>query len=409
MQQTDVAILGAGQAGLAMSRCLTRRGIDHLVIERGTVAERWRAQRWADLRLLTPNWMTRLPGHRYSGSDPDAFMTPAALVRLLEDYARPTPLLTHTTVHRLSRRGGRYWLATDAGSIRARAVVIATGACDHPSLPAWAAELPTQVFRLHSTDYSTPADLPKGGVLVVGAAATGAQIARELVAAGREVVLAVGRHTRMPRRYRGHDIFRWLDRANILADRWDQSPNLPAARQQPSLQLSGHGPVDLGALSDMGVRLTGRAEGVDATRLRFADTLSHDIEAAEARCHRTLGRIDGFIARAASDAPADPDAWVPPVIAQPAPTMLDLCASGIGTVVFATGYRRDYRWLDLPVLDARGELIHDGGVLPLTGLYALGLPFMRRRSSSFIDGVGRDAEDLAARLAATLGQGRLAA
>jgi putative flavoprotein involved in K+ transport len=159
----------------------------------------------------------------------------------------------------------------------------------------------------------------------------------------------------------------------------------------------------------MGIHLNGRAEGLDGSRLRLADTLSREIAAAEARCHRTLARIDAFIARTASGTPADPEAWMRPLDGQPGPGTLDMRARGIGTVIFATGYRRDYRWLDLPVLDARGELIHDGGVLPLPGLYALGLPFMRRRSSSFIDGVGRDAEDLAAHLSATLGQRRLAA
>ncbi|WP_209428187.1 NAD(P)/FAD-dependent oxidoreductase [Pararhodobacter sp. SW119] len=409
MRSTDVAILGAGQAGLAMSRCLSARGIDHLLIERGAVAERWRALRWAGLRLLTPNWMTRLPEHRYTGPDPDGFMTPLALVRLLEDYARPAPILDRTAVRRLSRHGGRYLLDSDAGPIRARCVVIATGACDQPAVPPWAADLPSRLHRLHSADYAVPDHLPPGGVLVVGAAATGAQIARELHAAGREVVLAVGRHTRIPRRYRGRDIFHWLDRTGILADRWDQAANLLSARRQPSLQLSGRGPVDLGVLSRMGVQLVGHAHGAEGARLKLSGTLAADLDAAEARCHRTLARIDAFIDHTGLDAPADPDAWQAPDAARTGPATLDLRGRGIGTVIFATGYRRDYGWLDLPVLDAQGELLHEGGVLPLAGLYALGLPFLRRRSSSFIDGVGRDAVALSAHLAATLGHRRQAA
>jgi putative flavoprotein involved in K+ transport len=207
MQRTDVAIIGAGQAGLAMSRCLQGLRIDHLLLDRGNVAERWRSLRWRDLRLLTPNWMTRLPGYRYDGTDPDGFMDHAALVRLLERYADTAPLQTQTTVRRMSRLWGRYLIDTDRGPIVARAVVIATGACNRPALPGWAGALPATVLRLHGSDYIDPAELPPGGVLVVGAAATGVQIARELVVAGREVVLAVGKHSRMPRRYRGRDIF----------------------------------------------------------------------------------------------------------------------------------------------------------------------------------------------------------
>jgi putative flavoprotein involved in K+ transport len=199
MKRTCVAILGAGQAGLAMSRCLRDRGIDHLVIERGGVAERWRGLRWAGLRLLTPNWMTRLPGFDYAGPDPDGFMTPAALVWLLEGYAGAAPILERTAVRRLTRQNGRYHLQTGAGPIGVRCVVIATGACDRPRLPPWAAALPARIHRLHSAEHSAPDDLPPGGVLVVVAGATGVQIAAELRAAGRDVVLAVGRHTRMPR------------------------------------------------------------------------------------------------------------------------------------------------------------------------------------------------------------------
>jgi putative flavoprotein involved in K+ transport len=210
MLHTDVAILGAGQAGLAMSRCLADRRIAHLLIERGELAQRWRATRWAGLRLLTPNWMTRLPGHRYSGPDPDGFMDPAALIQFLENYARDAPVLRRTSVHRLGRHGGRYLIETDRGPIRARAVVIATGACDRPHLPDWAVAIGDAAQVMHASDYAQPEALPTGGVLVVGASASGVQIARELAAAGRPVTLAAGRHTRMPRSYRGRDIFAWL-------------------------------------------------------------------------------------------------------------------------------------------------------------------------------------------------------
>ena len=404
MLGTDVAILGAGQAGLAMSRCLTDRGIAHLLIERGDAGERWRAQRWDGLRLLTPNWMTRLPGLGHAPADPEGFMDRAALVRLLQDYAQDAPVLARTGVRRLGTLGGRYLIETDRGAIRARAVVIATGACDQPCLPDWAAAIGDSAQPLHAADYARPAALPAGGVLVVGASASGVQIAREIAAAGRPVTLAAGRHTRMPRRYRGRDIFTWLEAAGVLDDRWTEVPDLAAARRQPSMQLSGHGRIDLGRLRRMGVRLAGRATGADRGRVFLADTLAGDMAAGEIRTRRILTRIDGHIAAVGHDLPRDRAAWRAPPAPRATPAAVDLRGEGIGAVIFATGYARDYSWLDLPVLDSAGELVHRGGVLPMPGLYALGLRFLRRRSSNFIDGVGRDAEELAAHLAAFLGQ-----
>lgn len=409
MLSTDVVILGAGQAGLAMSRCLAALQVDHLLIERGAVAERWRAMRWDGLRLLTPNWMTRLPGRRSGGDDPDGFMDRAALIAMLEGYAQGAPVLGHATVRRLARSGAGYRIETDRGTIRARAVVIATGACDRPVLPGWAGAIGDAAQVLHAADFVRPEALPPGGVVVVGASSSGVQIARALARAGRPVTLAVGRHTRMPRRYRGQDIFHWLDRAGMLEDRWSDAPNLEAARRQPSMQLSGHGRIDLGLLRRNGVRLAGRATGVEGGRLRLADTLAGDMAASELRLRRTLARIDRHVATGGLDLPADRRAWIAPARPRSTRTAVDLRGEGIGAVIFATGYGRDYGWLDLPVLDAAGELIHHGGILPLPGLYALGLRFMRRRSSSFIDGVGRDAEDIVMHLARHLGQRRLAA
>jgi putative flavoprotein involved in K+ transport len=409
MLRTDVAIIGAGQAGLAMSRCLADRGIEHLLVERGGIADRWRSIRWPGLRLLTPNWMTRLPGHGYAGADPGGFMDRAALLRLLEDFGRDAPVLARTTVHRLGTLGGRYLIDTDRGPIRARAVVIATGATDRPCLPEWAGAIGDAAQVLHTADHAGPAALPPGGVLIVGASASGVQIAREIAATGRRVTLSVGRHTRMPRRYRGRDVFEWLDAAGVLEDRWSDVPDLQAARRQPSMQLSGRGRIDLGRLRRAGVRLTGRALGLSGGRVVLDRTLADEMKAGEVRTRRILSRIDAHIAAVGLDLPRDQAAWRAPSPPAVTPDAVDLRRAGIGTVIFATGYRRDYGWLDLPVLDAGGELIHRGGVLPLPGLYALGLRFLRRRSSNFIDGVGRDAEELAAHLAAHLGQRRLAA
>jgi putative flavoprotein involved in K+ transport len=409
MHATDVAIIGAGQAGLAMSRCLADLGIDHVLIERGEVAERWRAMRWPGLRLLTPNWMTRLPGHRYTGPEPEGFMDRAALIRLFDTYGRDAPVLAQTSVERVALDAGRYRIDTDRGVIRARAVVIATGICDRPALPDWASAIGEAAQVMHAADYAGAEAVAAGGVLVVGASSSGVQIARSLAAAGRRVTLAVGRHTRMPRRYRGRDIFDWLERTGTLAERWTAAPNLQAARRQPSMQLSGDGRIDLERLRRAGVRLAGRATGVAGGRVEFAATLAADMAASEMRVRRLLARIDGHVAATGEALGRDRSAWLAPRRPRSTPRAVDLRAEGIGAVIFATGYRRDYGWLDLPVLDEAGELVHQGGILPLPGLYALGLRFMRRRSSNFIDGVGRDAEDLAAHLAAFLGRRRLAA
>src|SRR5215212_4602563 len=215
MKSTDVVIVGAGQAGLAMSRCLAAAGVDHVVLERRDIAERWRSERWDSLRLLTPNWLTRLPGWRYEGPDPNGFMTMPEVVRFLGDYAKSfsSPVHANTTVQSITSHEGGYRVATDAGVWTARSVVVATGHCDRPLVPAAASRLSTRVHQLTPPEYRRPEDLPEGGVLVVGASASGVQIAEELRRSGREVVLAVGRHVRVPRRYRGRDIMWWLDRA----------------------------------------------------------------------------------------------------------------------------------------------------------------------------------------------------
>jgi putative flavoprotein involved in K+ transport len=409
MPTTDVAILGAGQAGLAMSRSLAGLGIDHVLLERGDVAQRWRAIPWEALRLITPNWMTRLPGHRYAGGDPDGFMAREAVVALLAAYARAgaAPVEARAAVERVSVAGGRYRIDTVRGAWTARAVVVATGACDRPKSPPWAARA-TAAPVIHASAYSRADALPSGGILVVGAAASGVQIARELRAAGRAVTLAVGRHVRTPRRYRGRDIMAWLDRMGLLDAPWRAVPNLAAARRAPSLQLTGQGgDVGLPQLAAAGVRLVGRVAGADGARIALSPSLPDEAAASEARLARLLRRIDAHIAAAGDRAPP-PDR--PRVFAPDAgPAELDLRAEGIGAVILATGYRRDYRWLRVPVLDAAGELRHDGGIAPAPGLYALGLPFLRRRSSSFLDGVGRDAEALAPVIAAQLGAARRAA
>jgi putative flavoprotein involved in K+ transport len=398
MKRTDTLIIGGGQAGLAMSRCLTDEGIDHVVLERGRVAERWRSERWDSLRLLSPRWHSRLPGFRYQGSDPDGFMTMPEVIAYFERYAQSfsAPVQDETTVLSVKRAENGYCVRTDRGDWHAPTVVVATGHCDVPFVPKVAANLSSAVHQVVPSHYKNPEQLPRGGVLVVGASASGIQLAQELHRSGRPVTLAVGRHTRMPRRYRGRDITWWLETSGILDERADRAFDLESARRQPSLQLVGtpdHRTIDLGVLQEEGIHLVGRVSDVDDARVSFCDDLQRNIDTAEEKLDRVLGRIDGFIDETLMAAEA-PDRR-PPIETSNAPTELDLRGAGISTIVWATGYRRRYPWLRVPVLNIRGEIIHDGGVTPAPGLYALGLNFQRTRKSSFIDGVGNDARAVA--------------
>jgi putative flavoprotein involved in K+ transport len=395
---TDVIIVGAGQAGLAMSRCLATMGVSHVLLERGRVAERWRSERWNSLRLLTPNWMTRLPGFAYEGPDPNGFMRSGEVAAFLGTYASrfAAPVVANAEVLELSRRNGVFDLITTQGHWRCRAVVIATGHCDRPAVPSCAADLPGSIVQLTPTDYRLPNDLPTGGVLVVGASATGVQLADELHRSGRPVTLAVGRHTRLPRRYRGRDIMTWLDRAGILDEPRPDHVSPAAAYRQNSLQLVGSAEgrnVDIATLQASGIRVTGRLTGVAGSRVTFGPDLPEHVARAQARLERLLARIDDFIARETEGAP--PSEPLPAIAVERGPDEIDLEGAGIRSVLWATGFRRDYRWLDIPVLGADGEIVHQGGVTACPGLFALGMPFQSRRKSTFIDGVGGDAAALA--------------
>ena len=413
MRHLDTIVIGAGQAGLAMSRNLTRLGLDHVLLEGGQVGERWRRSSWDSLRLLTPNWMTRLPDFSYRGSDPDGFMKAGEFIHHLERYAETiaAPVIEGARVVALEAYGDGYRAVTDRGHFSAPTVVIAAGASNQGATPTFSSRIPNGIFQLTAADYRNPDSLPAGGVLVVGASSSGVQIARELRLAGRAVTIAAGRHNRLPRTYRGRDILWWLDRIGVLDERFDQVADIAAGRAQPSLQLVGsleRRSLDLPALQQSGIRVVGRVLDADGQRLALAAGLEATIAAADAKMHRLLDRIDLF---AASSRIAIPAADRPSTQQlDPAPDRLDLAATGIASVVWATGYRRDYSWLRVPILDASGELRHEGGVGARPGIYVLGLRFMRRRKSSFIDGAGPDAADLSQHLAAYLrDRGRLAA
>ena len=407
MPSTDTIVIGAGHAGLAMSRCLADRGVPHVVLDRGRIGERWRTARWDGFRMLTPNWMSRLPGWSYAGPDPDGFMTAAEFADHLSGYARSfdAPVRAGTTVTRVERTADLFAVHTTDGSWHTRNVVVATGYHSHAQVPLRA----SGPFQVTAAAYKSPADLPDGGVLVVGASASGVQIAHDLAVAGRRVLLAVGRHTRLPRRYRDRDILWWLDRIGTLDRTIDECADPDRARAEPSLQLAGTPDprgLDLGVLQREGVRLAGRLRSLRDDTAVFADDLAESMGAADNRLTRLLTEIDDHASGAKAGAHR-PVAGVeagtdrPPRIAVPSyPESVDLGRAGVGSVVWATGYRPRYPWLKVPVLDPAGRIRHRRGVTGVPGLYAIGLRFQYRRDSTFVDGARWDAAYLADHLVA---------
>lgn len=405
MSTVDTVVIGAGPAGLATSRLLTQTGRDHVVLDRGRIGERWRSERWDSLRLLTPNWMLSLPGSRYGGPDPDGFASATSFVEMLEDYAASfaAPVADGTTVEevRASGRGAsRYTVTTDGGTWHARHLVIATGPHGVPVVPAALGRADLgQASVLRARDYRSPDQVTPGGVLVIGASASGVQIAEELQRAGREVVLAVGRHRRMPRQYRGFDIYWWLQATGRLSRRLDDVRDPEAARREPSLQLIGrhHGArpaseVDLAALQRHGVRLAGRLTEVNDGVARFADDLPRRVAEAEIAMQGFLDTVDDYAQRSG----LVPEIWPPE---RPAPvslaseprTRLDFRAEGIGTVVLAAGYRQHHPWLRLPIVGTDGAVQQKDGVTAAPGVYTVGQRFQHGRSSGTIAGARHDA------------------
>jgi len=401
-------VIGAGQSGLAISRCLSDRSIDHVVLERSEVANSWRTERWDSLRLLTPNWQCRLPGYAYDDSDPDGFMTTPEVVDFITTYAKviAAPVQTGTTVSSVRRTDDGYRVITDQGEWRCDTVVLATGAFNVPHVPVFSEAVPSSVRTLTPMDYRNPEQLGQGGVMVVGASATGVQIAAEIRRSGREVTLAVGEHVRGPRVYRGRDIHWWMEAAGVLDERYDEVDDIVRARRVPSMQLAGspeRATFDLNALTSIGVKLVGRLAGINGGRAQFSGSLRNKCELADLKLGRLLDRIDEWAAaNSLDDSGAPSHRFAPTVVDASPPLGLDLTSGEIETIIWATGFRPDYSWLDVMVLDGKGMIRHNGGVVDSPGMYLIGSPFLRRRKSSFIDGAGVDAQELIIELAAYL-------
>jgi putative flavoprotein involved in K+ transport len=402
-------VIGAGHAGLAVSRVLTEHSIEHALLERGEVANSWRHERWESLRLLTPNWQSRLPGYPYRGNDPHSFMTMPEVIEHISGFAAAisAPVRAHTTVNSVGQVDGGYRVATSNGEIRCRSIVLASGAANVPHVPAVRQAVPRGIDCFTAFDYDNPERLPPGGVLVVGASATGVQLADEIQRSGRPVTLAVGEHVRLPRTYRGQDVLWWMEHSGVWSQRYDEIDDLDRARGLPSPQLIGtpeRATLDLNVLRASGVEIVGRFAAIRDGRALFSGGLRNQFALADLKMQRLLDTFDEWARNTALDVEVGSPERFEPTHAPETPRLsLDLLRGEIRSIVWATGFRPDYRWLDVPVLNRKGELRHDGGVVvDAPGMYAIGLPVLRRRKSTFIIGAEDDARDIVAHLASYL-------
>jgi putative flavoprotein involved in K+ transport len=399
VEQVQTLIIGGGQAGLVMSHRLKQRGLAHLVLERQRIAERWRSERWDGLRFQFPNWAVRLPDFPFPHTDPDGFATSGDILDFISAYAAfvAPPIRCGVAVTSLRCRDGASGFVAEIsdGVIEADNVVVATGPYQRPIIPALLRD-DADVFQVHASRYTNPDQLPSGAVLVIGSGASGAQIAEELLCAGRRVYLSVGRHTRLPRRYRGRDLIWWLSAMGI-----DQTP---VEARGPSRLLpvitgayGGH-TIDFRRFAADGVTLLGRVEAAREGVIDFAPDLVESLANGDAIYSTFLDMVDAHIKQHGLNMPEDPAARAvlsdPLCVTEPL-RRLDLRAAGVSAVIWATGYGVDFGWIGVPVLDARGEPVHCGGVTDVPGLYFLGLQWLSKMSSSFLSGVGDDAAVLA--------------
>jgi putative flavoprotein involved in K+ transport len=409
MKRTTTIIVGAGHAGLAMSYCLAERSVDHVLLERGEVGNAWKAERWKSLKLLTPNWQNGLPGAPYAGQEPDSYMPAVDFADRLDEYARQiaAPVETGTKVLAVTRDSAGYRVETTRGDLACASLVIASGACSVASVPAVASDLPAGIQQFTPVNYKAPQDLPRGRVLVVGASASGVQIAREIQRSGRQVTLAVGSHTRLPRTYRGRDIEWWLEVTGALDVMHHEVDDLDRVRRTPSPQLAGTPEVpDLNALQLIGVEIVGRLCMIRDGCIQFSGGLANACASADLKMHRFLDSVDAWIETTGHEAGKTPPDRPDPTRIPVSPCLeIDLVRDGFTSVIWATGYRPDHSWLHLPVFDRKGRLRHHGGIVTdAPGVYAMGLPFMRRRKSLQIAGAAGDAAALADHLTGRLGR-----
>lgn len=394
-QSIEVAVIGGGQAGLAMSWHLKQSGLSHVVFERHLACNEWRTARWDSFCLVTPNWQCRLPGFPYPGDDPHGFMLRDEIVDYLDAYIASfaPPLLEHTSVQRLRRASHGFEVTTSAGTWNARQVVIATGGYQIPTIPRCAERLPGSILQLHSSIYRNPGALPPGEVLVVGTGQSGCQIAEDLHREGRTVHLAVGTAPRSPRRYRGREVTDWLTESGYYAIPIDRHPQGEAVRDKTNHYLSGRDggkEIDLRRFALEGMRLYGRLQDITGTTVRFEPDLRRNLDSADASYRNIRAAVDRYIEDAGIEAPVEPPyepVWEP----ESDPTELDLAASAVTSVIWSIGFGVDYGWAQLPLFDGRGHPVHRRGISEVPGVYFIGLPWQNTWGSGRFADVGADA------------------
>jgi putative flavoprotein involved in K+ transport len=412
LENVDVAVVGAGQAGLVVSYLLSEARVEHVVLERGRIGESWRAQRWDTFFLNTPNWSSGLVGMEFRPEGPDGFSTTEDLTGYFEEYARvfDLPILEQTEVRALgSRPSGGYVLSAGSTELHADAVVIASGSMNRPRVPAMAANLPDAIACLSSGTYRNPESLPDGAVVVVGSGQSGCQIAEDLLGAGREVFVCASRVGRIPRSYRGHDIFHWLRRMNFFEARpedLDDQAMRYAAQPQLSGSYGGH-TVSLQSLARDGATLLGRVEGVDGHVLSVGSDLRECVAFGDEVSRMIKLGVDDYIERAGIQAePPTPDPGepaLPDLKGSDSWRSFDLRANGVSAVVWCTGFDADWSWVNLDVFDDRGEFRHNDGITDSPGLYVCGFPWVSKRKSGLLYGVAEDAERIVRHIESYLG------
>lgn len=403
-ERFDTVVIGAGQSGLAVSYCLSQQGREHLLLEKDRVGETWRSKKWDSFTLVTPNWAVNLPGLPYQGNAPDGYLARDEVVRYLEEYAAfvNPPLRLGVEVTAVRGDGDEFAIDSNAGTFRAANVVIAAGAFQKPKRPAFSAHISPHIHQLHSSEYRNPQQLPPGATLVVGSGQSGCQIAEELCEAGRKTYLSTGSAGRMPRRYRGKDIFWWLNHMGMMDRSPDQLPSL-ARRFDSNPLLTGKGCgrwLNLHQFALDGITLLGRIVDGQGTHLVFAPDLMENLAKTDKMVGDITKAIDGYIAKTGMEAPeAEPLADLRTGYEQPIVTELDLDAAGITSIIWAAGYAYDFSWVQFPIFDDVGYPIQQRGITAQPGLYFIGLLWLSKPKSSLLLGVGEDAEYIAAHIA----------
>lgn len=412
MQRAEAVVIGAGHAGLSTSYFLSRAGIEHVVLDKGRVGEKWRSTCWDSFYLNTSNWAFNLPGFVYTGDEPDVFLSRDETVEYLGSYALSfdAPVRTNSRVIAVTRPTDRFMVETENEIYEARAVVVASGYFARPKIPASAAGLAPDIFQVHTSGYKNPDALPPGAVLVVGSAQSGPQIAEDLLEAGRHVYLSTSRTGRTPRRYRGQDGFWWMMQAGLYDQPVEKNPDLKFASARLLSGTRGGHTINLHQFAATGIRLVGHFQGADGYRLSFEPNMHWNLAESDRLTDVMTDQLDDYIEKQGLDVPPrtpentedydGEDGFRLPEVAQ-----LDLRAAGISSIVWGTGFHPDYSFVRLPVFDGTGQPIQRGGLTAVPGLYFMGVHFQTKGKSDLFVGVGEDAAFVAAALEQQL-QGR---